>query len=133
MKNYKTLIFAALFTAMLGYFAYLKGWILADFPSVSPQQAISMMSEDKNLSIIDVRSPREYKSGHLAKAVSIPLSGIEESAELQRYKNGKVLVYCRSGIRSVAASRYMKSQGYSPINISGGLKALKDAGVQTVR
>lgn len=63
--------------------------------------------------VIDVRSPGEFRSGHLAKAVNIPLDEIG-SAIPQRVKdkNQVLLLHCASGMRSGLARSKLKSMGY---------------------
>jgi len=48
-------------------------------------------------------------------------------------KHKKLIVYCRSGSRSVTASRILKERGFTPINVNGGIIQLMVAGVVLVR
>jgi rhodanese-related sulfurtransferase len=125
------------FAAMAGlvlWFAYTKGWIFANFQSIDAQQAVTLLERDANITIIDVRTPEEFKTGHLEGAKLFPLQTLEKRiTELKPYKNTKLLVYCRSGNRSVAASRILKSNGFIPINVKGGIQALYKAGAKINR
>ena len=68
--------------------------------------------------IIDVRTPQEYRSGHIQGARNIPLDTI------QNFKtNDTVYVICQSGSRSKAAVKYLRKKGVDAINIQGGLNA----------
>jgi rhodanese-related sulfurtransferase len=40
---------------------------------------------------------------------------------LKADKNKKILVYCRTGSRSVSASRILEDNGFTPVNIKGGI------------
>jgi phage shock protein E len=66
--------------------------------------------------VIDVRSPGEFRSGHLAGAVNIPLEEIE-TAILQRVKdrNQVLLLHCASGVRSGLACRKLKRLGFAQV------------------
>jgi rhodanese-related sulfurtransferase len=108
---------------LVAWYAYSKGWILADFPSVTPKQAITMLSNDDNVTLLDVRTIPEYKEGHLRDATLIPLDRLPENLN-KLPKDKKILVYCRSGSRSISASRILKSHGYTPINIKEGIIGL---------
>ena len=76
--------------------------------------------------IIDVRSPGEFASGHVDGAVNIPVELVEQGIHsLKGIKaNSKILVYCRSGRRSAAATAILKQQGYSNVLDGGGMETL---------
>jgi len=108
---------------MLGlYMLYNKGIILANFESVSPKTAYSMIeSDDGNLTVLDVRTVEEFKQdGHLANAKLIPLHQLASNLNMLD-SNKTILVYCRSGSRSASASRLLSNSGFKVINISGGI------------
>ncbi|VAW33655.1 Rhodanese-like domain protein, partial [hydrothermal vent metagenome] len=73
--------------------------------------------------LLDVRQPGEYKTGHLAGAVLIPLK--ELPARLTELDSAKpTFVYCAIGGRSRAAAQLLSGQGFSTVfNMSGGIKA----------
>ena len=104
------------------YVLYSKGLIMANFESISPKVAYEMIQNDEgNLTILDVRTPQEYKKdGSIANAKIIPLSYLEHNLKMLD-KSKKILVYCRSGSRSVSASRTLNDNGFTAINMSGGL------------
>jgi rhodanese-related sulfurtransferase len=116
------------------WYAYFKGWIFADFQSVDARKAKYLIENETNLTIIDVRTPKEYKTGHVRGAELFPLQTIENDLErLEPFKHTKLLVYCRSGSRSVSASRTLRSHGFVPINVEGGIVALQAVGVPIVK
>jgi rhodanese-related sulfurtransferase len=64
--------------------------------------------------VIDVRSPGEFNSGHLAKAINIPLDEIEtELPRRVKDKNQVLLLHCASGMRSGMAKSKLKGMGYT--------------------
>lgn len=70
--------------------------------------------------LVDVRTSGEYSSGHIEKAINVPLdriSGISKKVG----KDKDVIVYCQSGSRSSAAKRELKSMGYSKVYNLGGI------------
>jgi rhodanese-related sulfurtransferase len=79
--------------------------------------------EKKNPLILDVRTPREYYSGHLPGAVLIPLQQlVERVSEIENYKNKEILIYCRSGNRSTVAGEILIHKGFKKIyNIRDGM------------
>jgi rhodanese-related sulfurtransferase len=106
--------------AIAFWVAYTKGWILADFEMIKPKVAIEMINKDKNITILDVRTTQEYNQAHLPNALHIPLDNLAHNLN-KLPKNKKVLIYCKSGNRSIEASRILKKHGYTPIDIKSGL------------
>ena len=80
------------------------------------------MMGNKDVVIIDVRTPEEYeKDGHIKGANLIPVQ-IFRYIYLPGLRNKKVLVYCRSGNRSVTASRMLEQMGIKNVyNLKGGI------------
>ncbi|MBI4936845.1 MAG: rhodanese-like domain-containing protein [Nitrosomonadales bacterium] len=63
--------------------------------------------------ILDVRSPEEYKEGHLPGAVNIPFDRLDSRlAEIDPYKNKEVVLYCGSGGRVIIAALILRSAGF---------------------
>lgn len=80
--------------------------------------------------LIDVREPWEYEAGHVPSAKNIPLGAIEgRLGELAPYKDGPVYVVCQSGSRSLAASQTLVSHGFDAVNVTGGTRAWRSAGL----
>ncbi len=108
------------------YVLYSKGIIGANFESVSAKVAYEMLEkDDSNLTILDVRTPEEFKAdGHLIGAKLIPVDQLAKNLNMLD-KSKTILVYCRSGSRSVYASRVLEKNGFTPLNMSGGINAWK--------
>lgn len=71
--------------------------------------------------VIDVREPVEYQSGHVKNSINIPLDQIRQGAQRLSNvpKDSNIIVYCRSGNRSFNAINILKSLGYT--NITNGI------------
>ena len=66
--------------------------------------------------VIDVRSPNEFSSGHLPKAINIPLDEIETALPKRvKDKNQILLLHCASGMRSGVAKQKLKGMGYANV------------------
>lgn len=72
------------------------------------------------LNIIDVREADEVKEGKIASAIHIPL-GLIEFRMHELDKNQEYVMVCRSGNRSGLAERFLEGQGFSVINMLGGM------------
>ncbi len=69
--------------------------------------------------IIDVRTPGEFKVGHIKGAVNIPLQNI--SSQMKRIRKDRpVITCCASGMRSSSAKSILISNGYSDVYNGGG-------------
>ena len=88
---------------------------------ISPQQYQSTyISESNEHLLVDVRTPEEFASGHIAGAVNIPLQELPD--RLSEIPTDKaVVVYCRSGNRSAQASNILTSNNYTNIYDMGGI------------
>lgn len=112
------------------YVAYVKGWIFTDFESISPKQAYEFLQKDSNVTLVDVRTPKEYATEHIAGATLIPVQDLSENlTKLTSVKGKKIIVYCHSGSRSVTASRILAKNGFIPLNVTGGITAWKGEGL----
>jgi rhodanese-related sulfurtransferase len=134
MKKITNILYWVVMVAMVFWFAYTKGWILANFESIDAKTAITLLENDDNVSLLDVRTIEEYKEGHLRDARLIPLQTLSSNLHmLKADKNKKIIVYCRSGNRSVSASRILESHGFTPLNVKGGIIQLIGAKVEIVK
>jgi len=79
--------------------------------------------------ILDVRSPREYASGHLPGALNVPHTTVRERLEeIRAAAAGRpVRVHCASGFRSYLAHRVLTAAGFDSANLSGGMLTLRAA------
>ena len=80
----------------------------------------------RDVTVIDVREPMEYASGHISGSLNIPLSRISQ-ADLPR---GPLVLVCQSGKRSAKALNQLLQQGHPhPVaDLVGGLPAWQQAG-----
>ena len=88
------------------------------------------IQEVENLSpnalLIDVRTPQEFKSGHIDKAINIPYDVIGFKIKaVTSEKEREVLLYCQSGRRSGIALKTLKDLGYRNAKNAGGYDALR--------
>jgi len=68
--------------------------------------------------IVDVRTPAEYKDGHLKGAINLPLQTLGNN--LNKLKKDQVIITCcRSGSRSGMAKRMLKANGFEQVHNGG--------------
>ena len=89
---------------------------------VSMDDIVKIMDENKDYVIVDVRTPDEYKEGHIPNAINIPNETINETVYNKlKDKNQLILIYCRSGSRSRQAAYKMQKLGYTNLVDFGGI------------
>jgi len=90
--------------------------------ALGTDQACTRLHE---LTVIDVRTPAEYTSGHLPGALNIPLDRLRRALPEIRHaaERGDVLVVCASGARSENACKQLAEQGVPTATLAGGTGA----------
>jgi phage shock protein E len=66
--------------------------------------------------IVDVRTPAEYRSGHITGAINIPLDSVNQHINELRSKNKTIITCCRSGNRSGMAKAILSNAGIDCYN-----------------
>jgi rhodanese-related sulfurtransferase len=115
--------------------------------NVSPSIAREILKQ-KGVFVLDVRTPAEYKNGHIEGAKLIPLKNVpsydpvsvsdsqlllNRMGELPKNKTAIILVYCKSGKRGSDACQLIVNAGYKSVyNIQGGLESWVNAGYPIV-
>ncbi|MFA6143387.1 MAG: rhodanese-like domain-containing protein [Sulfurimonas sp.] len=114
--------------------AYSKGLIFANFKSITPAQASELLKNSKEVFLLDVRTSIEFSQERIKGATLIPLHDLSQSlSKLNKVKDKKVIVYCRSGNRSVSASRILAKNGFIPLNLKGGIGLWQHEGLSVIR
>jgi rhodanese-related sulfurtransferase len=97
-------------------------------PWATTAQATHLINRE-DASVIDVREPGEYGTGHIIGAKNVPLTRLE-AGELPKRKDKPLIVYCDTGERAGKAVAALKKQGFERVvNLSGGLRAWQQAGL----
>lgn len=140
------------FSAILFAFLLIAPGIAAaedsKYTNVSVYEAEKMI-EEGDVFILDVRTPDEFNAAHIEGAVLIPIASLKNPSgepvlppedllenrtdELPDDCDAKILVYCKTGSRSVNASKILVNAGYTNVNnMEGGIKVWIDAGYPVV-
>ncbi|MCZ7417254.1 rhodanese-like domain-containing protein [Streptomyces sp. WMMC897] len=95
--------------------------------AIAPEQVHSRLAE---LTVIDVRTPGEYASGHLPGAHNIPLDDLDRALPALKTAAGRgdLLVVCASGARSATACRRLAENGVTAASLTGGTTAWTQLG-----
>ena len=113
--------------AMLVWPAVRRG--VAD-ASISTLQATLLINQ-KNALVLDVREAADYEKGHLLNARNIALGELgARAAEIEKHKAKPVIVVCDNGNRSGRAATALRKQGFEQVfPLNGGIAAWRQAGL----
>ena len=137
MMKKTLLILFALFVAFSFATSSIAGMTGKDFVKDAKTRIkeISLDEAKKELDagkavFLDIRTAKEYKKGHLPKAVFMQRGLLEfKIAKKLPDKNAKVIVYCKTGGRSSLATDTLKKMGYTDVvSMAGGWVAWAKAG-----
>lgn len=129
----------AVFIIVMGVFIFLKEFYqplttrslsMSHFQNINDEQAIITAKQLKNIlksnetfTLVDVREKDEYQMNHIKGSVLIPLSDFENNCSVLS-KNQPLILYCRSGRRSLLAQQHLQKKGYTnTFNLKGGILA----------
>ena len=100
--------------------------IMAQKSNLSVQEFEKAIGQ-KDIQLLDVRTPGEYQSGHIANAFLADWTNQQVfTSRVTALDNSKpVYVYCLSGGRSDAANRWLHKNGFTAYSLSGGINAWK--------
>lgn len=117
---------------------------VSDTPVPAPGEIVNIdvatakaLIDSDSIFLIDVRSLNEYNESHIPGSLLVPVQNLKEPEFLKAIekdipKDKPILVYCRSGGRSVVASKILIESGFSIYNMEGGIMGWEEAGYETI-
>ncbi|MGL5317602.1 MAG: rhodanese-like domain-containing protein [Bacteroidales bacterium] len=76
----------------------------------------------KDVILVDVRTPREFKEGHIPNALNLDYRSEAFSDNIKKLKKEKTIaVYCRSGSRSKMAAKKLIEEGFDVYELNKGI------------
>lgn len=93
------------------------------FEVISVKQLKEMIGKPEYV-IVDLRSQRDYKKGHVPGAVNVPFEQIEQG-RFSFARNKKLVLYCERGAASFLAARKLHDEGYKACTVVGGYSAIQ--------
>ncbi|HBI45104.1 MAG TPA: sulfurtransferase [Planctomycetales bacterium] len=105
--------------------------------TITPQELYEIRRSGKQVDLIDVRTPVEFREAHVEGARLVPLDGLDPPAVMTR-RNGNakepLYVICRSGNRARQACERFVAAGFTDVvTVEGGAMAWEQAGLPLVR
>lgn len=99
----------------MGFFDFLRG------PRID--EGVKEYTGTGGAVLLDVRTPQEYREGHIPGSRNIPLQEIARVSTVVPGKDTPLFVYCRSGARSRQAVSALQRMGYLCVKNIGGITA----------
>ena len=113
-------------------------WKAAGLPlrtgeSVPPDRLVPRIST-RGVTLIDVRDPAEWSTGHIAGSRSLPLSELGNGHDTALALEPPIAVICASGARAAHAASILRRRGHDPVwRVSGGVEQLRRLGAPMAR
>ncbi len=77
---------------------------------------------------VDVRTPAEYRAGHVPGAINIPVDELANRLN-EVPRNRQVYVYCEAGVRAARAGKLLAAKGFNNIEVvPASMRGWRDAG-----
>ena len=85
----------------------------------------ALLDRSEPFLLLDCREPVEHATVHIAAAKLMPMSGLAERVgELEANRNGRIVVHCHHGGRSLRVAMWLRQQGFaSAQSMAGGIDA----------
>jgi rhodanese-related sulfurtransferase len=89
--------------------------------------------DDEKATLVDVRSQKEWDKGHVAGAIFLPVTSLEDELDEKALakklpKKGRYYIYCAVGIRATRAGEVLDELGYEVRVLKPGYQQLIEAG-----
>jgi len=88
-------------------------------PQVDPDRARQLVAEGGLM--VDVRTPAEFRQGHVPGAVNIPLQELGRRLAELGPRDQSIVLYCRSGQRSAHARQILVDAGHEAVHDLGAM------------
>ena len=91
-------------------------------PEITAADFLARRNQGETLTLLDVREDWEVAVANVAGTVHIPMGQVaDRTGELNR--DAEIVVLCRSGRRSLEVAKYLQAQGFTVLNLTGGILA----------
>ena len=139
-RNYPLLQHIRPYAQRMAFFICMCLWVVmagctghSDIKNITPEECDALLKQ-QDVQLVDVRTEQEYGNGHLKEAILINIQGqgFTAKATQQLDKQKPVIIYCRSGRRSMQAAQILVNEGFETVyNMKGGILAWQAEGLPT--
>lgn len=98
--------------------------------SIEPSELAARISSGSAPTILDVRTPEEFASGHIQGALNVPVNELPDRlASLKLSPTQEIVVHCQRGGRAASAESILRQSGYTQVrDLSGHMEAWRGGG-----
>jgi len=99
-------------------------------PEVTASTLATQLERGEAPQLVDVRTQSEFRAGHIAGAVNVPITEVRERLGSLALDAGRpVVAICLSAHRSIPAVRVLQQAGFEAAHLAGGMIAWRAAGL----
>ena len=90
---------------------------------IAPAEVKRMLDAGEDVLFIDCREPDEHATVHIKQATLLPMSELANRVgELSPHREGRIVVHCHHGGRSMRVTRWLREQGFKATqSMAGGI------------
>lgn len=101
---------------------------------LTPSAATNLMNSEDAV-IVDIRTEKEFRTGHITGAMNIPAAKMKDSlGKLEKHKDAPIIVVCKSGVTAGASSKDLKKAGFTKVfKLQGGISEWQAANLPLVK
>lgn len=103
--------------------------------NLSATEFAEKLKQTKDAQLVDVRTPREFRNGHLKNAMNIDWNADDFAEKVKALDKDKpVFLYCMSGPRSTAAAEKLQEMGFKNVyEMQGGMMKWRNANLPEIK
>ena len=123
---------------LLLFFSLVFGWlkqVASPIKQLSPQLVTQVINRQDGI-VVDIREKAEFKKGHIAGAVNVPLQEIQKKAfgKLEKHRSKPIIVVCNAGMSASGAATTLFGNGFEQVHIlQGGMNTWYGANLPVSR
>ena len=93
------------------------------YTNIDKRELNMLLKSEEDFLLLDIRTKEEFMESKIDGAVNIPLSELLFNIdEIEDYKDRKIVIYCRSGHRSITACNLLAMEGFNDLyNLEKGI------------
>lgn len=93
------------------------------FTNIDKLKLKDMINKKEDFLLLDIRTEEEFEASNIYGAINVPLNKLLFNLnDFEEYKNKDIVVYCRSGHRSITACNLLSMEGFDKIyNLEKGI------------
>ena len=101
--------------------------------TVSPHVTTRMINRGEAI-LLDIRDTKAFKAGHIAGAISIPHTKLNQKiSELEKHRTKAVIIADKNGQQAGAVGRQLQQQKFSILRLGGGMMEWQNQSLPVVK